>query len=83
MPLQVIDQVLDAAHRPLRLNHLEFSQLADVLQVSTTLVVYHEIGVDVFPELLVLGEDGLEDLLLDVFELLGDDGGYPAQEGRD
>lgn len=83
MPLQVIDQVLDAAHRPLRLDHLEFSQLAYVLQVSTPLVVYHEIGVYVFPELLVLGEDGLEDLLLDVFELLGDDGGYPAQKGRD
>lgn len=54
MPLEVIDKILDAAHGPLWLDNLKFRELADVLQISASFIVYYEISVDIFSEFLIL-----------------------------
>jgi hypothetical protein len=81
--LQIVDQVLDACDGPLILDEFEFSELTDVLQVATALIVDDEIGVYVFPQFLVIGEEGLKDCFLDVAVVDCDYGSDAAQEGRD
>jgi hypothetical protein len=74
---------LDARDGPLVLDELEFSELADVLEVATALVIDHEVSIDVLAQLLVVDEEGLNNCLLNVAVVDGDDGGDAAKEGRD
>ena len=56
IPLQIINQIRDNADRLLRLHHSEFSQLTNILQIATLLVIYYETAAHAFPQLVVLDE---------------------------
>ncbi len=80
MSFEIIDQILNTIHGSLRLYDFEFGEFANILEISTSLIIDYEIGIDIFSEFLILREDGLEYLLLDIFELLCDYGCYSTQE---
>jgi hypothetical protein len=74
---------LDAQDCLLVIDHFKFSELANILQVPASFVVYHEVSVNVFPQLLVLSEQAVNGHLLDISVIDGDDGRYPAKKGSD
>lgn len=66
LPLQIVDEILDAGDNLLAVDYMKLGKLAYVLQVSTSLVIDNESRARVFLQFLVLCEQLLADNLADI-----------------
>jgi hypothetical protein len=57
IPLQIFNKILNDSDGTFRINNFEFSELADVLQVTTLLIIDYKSSTHTFSQFLVLEKD--------------------------